>query len=212
MRTHLRATLITSAVTGLAAVTTPAAQGATLSWTVTNPDPSGEATLTGIGPLTIRNTSGTLQITCKPYQMSFFLPSGSHPYVGYLYYESGIPDCQDDKGNSWSVGTIIGGGYPLHGAAYDSATGTSSIQALMGPIGVWQLEPTLTDCFFITNPLNMTYTNSTSIMRFTTARAVVALPEDGKTRCEGLVSTGDEVTFAADFAVSPAVTITAATS
>ncbi|GAA2726097.1 hypothetical protein GCM10010439_27760 [Actinocorallia aurantiaca] len=66
-------------------------------------------------------------------------------------------------------------------------------------------------CSFFVTSIATTYTNATSTLKSTTAKAY-PLNEGGSISCAGLLTAGETITFAAEYKVAPAIKITATTT
>ncbi|GAB2828338.1 hypothetical protein GCM10022221_28420 [Actinocorallia aurea] len=201
--------LVLAGVAALAAQAGSAA-AATTTWTVVNPHANGDFTATAPGL--------TLERAGKP----FISCVGEVKFVGTLASKSSTdavlgkassgwtPECTGPGGSKWSA-VLSESAAPnyLKAAAYNASTGVATLSHFapsVFPVWTWLRIDAGGSCMFSTTSVAATYTNATAVLKTTTAKVYDAA------NCAGTITTGETLTHAATFAVTPAIKITAATS
>ncbi|MFB8003726.1 hypothetical protein [Nocardia sp. NPDC056000] len=202
--------LVVPAVTALTGTAAADAESTT-TWTVTNPNADGAFTAVS-GKVTVKNGSGTLLFTCASLTSKGKIVSGTRTSPGLGTVETtAAATCNAPDGTVWNATGVMMGDSRLVANGYDAATGTTSITN--GPDGVpinvsFVSRDTAHQCGFYTYATAMTYANATSTLKATTAKVKVGTAS-GAPVCQGLLTQGETVTFAADYKVTPAIKITA---
>ncbi|MFB7718967.1 hypothetical protein [Nocardia sp. NPDC056100] len=201
--------LVVPVTAGLTA--TAAADAEATTWTVTNPNADGAFTATS-GKVTVKNASGTVLFTCASLTSRGKVPAGTRTSAGLGTVDTtAAATCNAPDGTVWNATGVMMGDSRLVANSYDAATGTTSITN--GPDGVpinvsFVSRDTAHQCGFYTYATAMTYTNATSTLKATTAKVKVGTAS-GAPVCQGLLTQGETITFAADYKVTPAIKITA---
>lgn len=213
-----RALVAITLVVPLAAVltaTAPAhADAEALSWTITNPNTDGKFTAVS-GLLTVKNKAGTTLFTCPSLKSTGSMHSGTSNWATLGKMETtAAATCTGPNGTIWNATGAMAGDSYLIANSYNAATGTTSITN--GPNStslniVFNRKDSTPPCGFFTRSTAMTYTNATSTLKTTTAVVKVGT-SDNVPVCDGLLTTGDTITFATEYKVTPAIKITGPTN
>jgi len=188
----------------------PAAAAAT--WKVVNPNADGS--FTAVTPsLTVKNAAGQSLFKCTNLGVKGSLPSGSSPAGKFT--TNTVSDCTGHDGSPGKmlVLTPLADNY-LSAQSFNASTGTTTfVHRSTGTVysgGVF--TATAPGCSFFVSSIATTYTNATSVLKSTTAKAYPLNEQDGTVSCPGLLTAGETITFAAEYKVTPAIKITATTT
>ncbi|WP_067690063.1 hypothetical protein [Nocardia jejuensis] len=212
-RRALAALALLTPLGAMLTATAPAQAGAT-TWTVTNSNADGAFTAVS-GQVTVKNKAGTTLFTCASLTSTGKLVPGTRTGSALGSIDTtAATTCTGPEGTVWNATGVMMGDSALVGNSYNAATGTSSITNGPNSTSVniaFTSRDTAHQCAFFTRSTAMTYTNSTATLKTTTAVVKVATAS-GSPTCQGLLTQGETITFATEYALSPAVKITASTN
>jgi len=193
------------------------ASAATTTWKVVNPNADG--TFSAAAPsLTVKNSAGQSLFACTggiSFGGTMGSKSNTSATVGRFTSGGGAQSCAGDNGSAWTVtpGYIVAQN-TFKATGFNASTGTTTLDhsAWTPQSAVWILSSTSAHCAFFVTSAAATYTNSTSVLKTTTAKVHIPPVQDGSVNCPGLLTEGETITFAAEYKVTPAIKITATTS